>query len=248
MIKVGCHSLTWANFYQGAEYDLRKVLTDIKRLGYAGVELVEPLSALGDAEAFKQYLHTLGLELISLSCSLDSEAKRRIDFLSKFDTDVAMLYSGWVAKRNRREGFLIQSLRSDVDSIADYARKQDINIALHPHKDTLIETKEDLEDFYSEPTNVKLCLDIAHVAACGSDPLKVLKEFKNKIAYIHLKDYDAQKNEFVELGQGSLNLGNILSYLRREYDGWVTVELDHTHTDPVESAKVSREYLKSLGF
>ena len=202
MIKIGCHTLTWANFYQGKEYDIKEVLKDIKKLGYDGAELVEPLSMFGEADSFKEYLHTLGLELVSLSCSLDDEAKHRIDFLTKFDSDVVMIYTGHLSKSRRREGVMVQSLRNDLGTLAEYAEKQNIHVALHPHKNTLIENKDDLEEFYAEKTPVKLCLDIAHIAACGSDPLEVLREFKNKIAYIHLKDYDVLGKEFVELGRG----------------------------------------------
>ena len=246
MIKIACHTLTWANFYK--KYSIKEALKEIKNLGYDGVELVEPLSIIGEADPFKEYLNLLGLELVSLSCSLDEEAKKRIDFLKHFDTNVVMLCTDWIAKSGRRHGLLIQSLRGDLESIAKYAEKQNKNVAFHPHKNTLIETKEDLEDFYSEPTPVRLCLDVGHIAACGSDPLEVLKEFRNKITYIHLKDYDRRKGQFVELGRGDIDLKPILSYLRDNYTGWVTVELDFTVTDPVQSAQTSRKYLKNMGF
>lgn len=247
MIKIGCHTLPWANFYKDKPYDIKKILADIKKIGYDGVELVEPISSIGKAEPFKKYMHTLGLELASLSCSLDEELKHRIDFLKHFDTNVAMLCTGWIAKRERREGILIQGLREDLEPIAEYAEKQDIHVAFHPHKDTLIETREDLEDFYSEPTSVKLCLDIAHLAACGSNPLDILREFREKIVYIHLKDYDYRRKDFTELGWGDLELKLIVSYLKDNYTGWLTVELDHSLMDPIKSAGTSREYLKKLG-
>ena len=248
MIKIGCHSLTWANYYKWKKYNIKKALNDIKKIGYDGVELVEPLSFFEEPETLKKTLHDTGLELISLSCSLDEEFKKRIDFLSQFNASVAMLYTGWVAKGRRKEGFLIHSLRHDLESMANYARKQHIDVALHPHKETLVETKPDLEDFYSEPTDIKLCVDIAHLAACDTDPLEILKEFRKKIVYVHLKDYDHKKKRFTELGRGDLDLGPILSYLKDNYNGWLTVELDFTSTTPVKSARINREYLKKSGF
>ena len=105
MIKIACHSLTWANFYKNREdYDIKKVLTEIKEIGYDGVELVEPLSLIGEANSFKEFLHFLGLELVSLSCSLDKEIENRIDFLSQFNTNVLMVCTGWITKSRRREG------------------------------------------------------------------------------------------------------------------------------------------------
>jgi len=248
MIKLACHSLTWANFYRDKVYDIKEVLKEIKNLDYDGVELVEPLSTIGNPLVFKKYLHTIGLELVSLSCSIDSYLRDRIDFLHDFDTDVVMLCGGWAVKRNRQEGLLIQALRDDLAPITEYARKHHKNIAFHPHKGTVIETRSDLEDFYSEPTSIKLCLDVAHIEACSSSALEVLKEFREKIAYIHLKDYSHKTGKFTELGLGDLNLKPILSYLKDNYTGWATVELDDTATDPAESARISREYLKNLGF
>ena len=247
MIKIACHTLPWANYYRDKKYEIKDVLESIKKLGYDGVELVEPLTDIGKPEPFKKYLHILGLELASLSCSADSEVRNRIDFLKHFDASVAMICAGWITKTDRKEGILVQSLREDLEEIAEYAKARNINLAFHPHKDTLIETKEDLEDFYSTETPVKLCLDVAHIARCGSDPIQVLKEFRNRIVYVHLKDFDSKNKEFVEPGQGDLDLKPILEYLKDNYEGWLTVEVDVARKDPVESARISREYLKEAG-
>jgi len=56
---------------------------------------------------------------------------------------------------------------------------------------------------------------------------------------------------FVELGQGELGIDfpSFLTKLEQiGYDGWVTVELDSTTRTPLESAKISRQYLHELGY
>ncbi|HYW88655.1 MAG TPA: TIM barrel protein [Chloroflexota bacterium] len=53
---------------------------------------------------------------------------------------------------------------------------------------------------------------------------------------------------FTELGRGCLDVPGLLGALRDTgYDGWLMIELDSTWLPPAESARTSREYLRSLG-
>ena len=94
-------------------------------------------------------------------------------------------------------------------------------------------------------------MDTAHLEASGDDALAFIRRFGRKIIYTHIKDYDVKKNVFTELGRGNtrLDVGQCLKALKKTgYDGWLTVELDKTFRTPLESARISRRYLKKHGF
>ena len=97
-----------------------------------------------------------------------------------------------------------------------------------------------------------------------SDALMVLllkgakpEKYADRIKYVHLKDWDpslppemsgqggtAVIKDFVELGQGRVDLKGCVEVLRRRgYDGWLTIELDYTRRTPWESVEMSKDYL-----
>jgi inosose dehydratase len=93
----------------------------------------------------------------------------------------------------------------------------------------------------------------------------VIRDYPERIAYIHLKDVDGdvldavrrdgvdfddavRRRVFTELGRGCLDVPGLCDALRAiEYDGWLMVEQDSTWLAPAESARVSRNYLRGLG-
>jgi inosose dehydratase len=94
-------------------------------------------------------------------------------------------------------------------------------------------------------SSINLCPDTAHIALGGTDNLKVIDTFFDRINYVHLKDLSDEG--FVELGEGSVPLDKIMNLLKQKgYNGWLTVELDASEKTPLESAEISRAYLDKI--
>lgn len=62
----------------------------------------------------------------------------------------------------------------------------------HPHADTHVDTHDNVERFLHEtdPTVVSLCLDTGHLAYCGGDNLRLIRDHPERIGYLHLKQVD----------------------------------------------------------
>lgn len=67
-----------------------------------------------------------------------------------------------------------------------------LRIQFHPHADTHVDTHENVERFLHEtdPDLVSLCLDTGHIAYCGGDSLKLIRDHPDRIGYVHLKQVD----------------------------------------------------------
>ncbi|MBI3080806.1 MAG: TIM barrel protein [candidate division NC10 bacterium] len=116
----------------------------------------------------------------------------------------------------------------------------------------------------TDPSKVGLCLDAGHLAYGGADVLATFRVHRERLRYVHVKDVDAGALErirreclgwldalrqypFTELGRGSLDIKGLFAYLRAsQYGGWVIVEQDTTPRAPLESARLSRQYLKEV--
>ena len=89
-------------------------------------------------------------------------------------------------------------------------------------------------------------LSTGHLQAAGGDPVELVRRYRERIDYVHIKDLDAAGG-FVPLGQGVLDVGGVLQVLRDTgFDGWITVETDGWGGDPGTGARASRARLEQL--
>lgn len=67
-----------------------------------------------------------------------------------------------------------------------------LRLQFHPHADTHVDTHENVERFLHEtdPALVSLCLDTGHISYCGGDNLKLIRDYPDRIGYVHLKQVD----------------------------------------------------------
>jgi inosose dehydratase len=75
-----------------------------------------------------------------------------------------------------------------------------VDLVFHPHADSHVATQPEVERFLTEtdPEVVKLCLDTGHIAYCRGDNLALIKEFPERIGYVHLKQVAPDILEQVE--------------------------------------------------
>jgi inosose dehydratase len=117
-----------------------------------------------------------------------------------------------------------------------------IEASYHPHLGSMAEHPEQIDRLF-EKTDLKICPDLAHLAAGGGDPLTIVKKYYDRLSFVHLKDLD--QNGFAPLGTGSIDLQGVLAFLKEQgYTGDYLVEVDGFAGDPAEACRVSYEYLK----
>lgn len=65
-------------------------------------------------------------------------------------------------------------------------------LVFHTHADSHVGTQEEIERFLdnTDPETVQLCLDTGHVAYCGADNLKIIRDYPDRVQYVHLKQVD----------------------------------------------------------
>ena len=144
-----------------------------------------------------------------------------------------------------------------------------LRTVFHEHCGGYVETEGEIDELMArtEPSLVGLCLDTGHIVYGGGDPLEVLDRHASRVWHVHFKDCDpavaqtarstnlgylsAVRNRlFCELGAGGVDFGEVVAALQRHgYEGWIVVEQDvfPGYGTPAESARRSREYLRSLG-
>ncbi|MES1260945.1 MAG: sugar phosphate isomerase/epimerase, partial [Acidobacteriota bacterium] len=103
---------------------------------------------------------------------------------------------------------------------------------------------------------VTLEMDVFWVSVAGQDPVQMLREWKGRVALLHLKDKEkgtpvqfnegVPKTAFKEVGNGSLDFPAILKAAPGAGVKHYFVEQDQTPADPLDSLRKSFDYLKTV--
>ena len=266
-IKFGYAAITWNG-------DDLKAIEDISAVGFKGIQLRSPiLEKFGDKPgALKDLLAKHRLTMVALSSGnvridpaveQDEIAKHTAN--AKFVRDVGGLYLQVTDERPKRA-----IVPADFDRMGKLLteigkRTADLGVALgyHNHMNNLGERPEEVRAVLAaaDPKFVKLELDTAHYKMGGGDPIAAVKEYRDRLLFLHIKDLEtpipgatgdlSRSYRFVELGRGKVNLKGVFDALHAvNFKGWAVVELDRVPDDartPKESAVIAKQYLEKIG-
>jgi inosose dehydratase len=159
-----------------------------------------------------------------------------------------------------------QRLADALNQTGASCREIGLVAALHPHTNTAIETREDIDAIMrlTDPALVGFAPDTGQIAKGGSDIVEVLETYRDRIAHVHLKDWSGRYERddrgreidttgyanYEPIGDGVLPMPEIFRILSEiDRDIWINVELDGTNQaprPPKEAAAISRRYLGEL--
>jgi len=133
-----------------------------------------------------------------------------------------------------------------------------VTLVYHNHMRAVGEGPAELEAVLdaADARYVKLLLDVAHYQQGGGDPAKAIRQYRDRMVFMHLKDVqspvpateDSQQRtyRFVELGRGKVDLQAVIRALKGiNYRGWAVIELDAVPDKsgtPKQSAIVNKQY------
>src|SRR6266542_4301227 len=283
MARVACSPLAWRNV------QVEAFLDEATDAGYTGVELLEETldEHARQPGRLRYLLQERHVELAATPFTGSfferdtrreelERLRRRADTIAQLDGH-GVVYFRTVRHPARRDMVAgeppllpltkdrFTALADSVNQLCDFCRDAGLTGAFSNRVGTYVETPEEFMEVVerTDPDVVKLAPDIGHWAYAGGDPVRLVPEYRSRLAYLHLKDFDSKRYEtvleqrlsfrhflrddgFKPLGEGDMDVEAVLMPLERaEYPGWVGVELEVAHRPPKELAQVSREYLRS---
>jgi inosose dehydratase len=156
-----------------------------------------------------------------------------------------------------------------LNRAGELALSQGVKLCFHNHVGSFIETRREIDDLWANVDRSKVFQgpDLGHLAWAGADTAQFCRDYAQDIKALHIKDINRKVMDegiargshymefqtagiFAELGEGFVPYPEIFRILDATgFDGWVVVETDRTmKASAAESARISREYLKSLGY
>ena len=223
--------------------DFTGTLQRVAHIGYAGVEFAGygnltsiEMSALLAETRLKAVSSHLGLDVLE-SPQLSTSIRYCKDIGCSFIV-LPSLPKEW----RTQEG--IRVLAPRLDAIGRQCQEHGITFAYHNHDFEF--TRVDgvyLLDYLlqaTDPSLVKIELDVYWVAYAGVDPVSYLQVLADRVVLVHLKDMAADRS-MTEVGKGILNMQQICAFAQ-DHGLWGIVEHDNPQIPSLESARISFEY------
>ncbi|MEJ6507667.1 MAG: TIM barrel protein [Microbacteriaceae bacterium] len=266
----------------GAMLPTPRVLREMSSLGFTATELGAPGFLPASAEGVKQELSAFGMSLLGGFIPVVlHDPQQRVATIEGVRTTAKLFQDAGATK-------FISSAVVDMDwshpealtkaetthmaemfaIIDDICAEHGLEQVLHPHVQTLVETKDDISRVL-DSCDVHFCLDTGHMAFGGQDPVAFASEAMDRVGHVHLKDIRldmvqpvlrrevslmaaTQAGIFTPLGQGDVDILGVVQTLEAAgYDGWYVIEQDTAITDglpgegegPLHQVTTSMQYL-----
>jgi sugar phosphate isomerase/epimerase len=243
-------------FGRRAQDDFPGVLRDVAAAGYAGIECGN-LYARYSREEVQRMLDSTGLSITGIHSGYgDFSDPEKVRANIQFLNDVGAGYMMCSGVSNDGEGLDRYANSVKVfNEVGRQCREAGIWFCYHNHN-WEFETYNGRRaiDFLAaetDPAAVKLNIDIYWVAVGGDDPAAFVRRYKDRCTYFHFKDGQwepgspGKATHFDELGRGSVDFETAVPAALECRPDWIVTEQDRTDGDPAESARISRDFLKS---
>ena len=228
-IRWGVSPIAWCNDDMrelGGDTTLDELLTDVRDIGFDGVELGNKFPR--DPEVLAPIMAGYGLDIVGgwYSSNLlvrDADAEiaalaKHLALLEYMDSSVFILAETSNAVHGDRYGSRLDAhpvlpaadwkqFGERLNTVARFIADRGLRFAYHHHLGTIVETKDELERFFDATgDHVGLVLDTGHALFGGIEPIDVIKARPERVAHVHCKDVRTAKyDEFLANGTSFLN-------------------------------------------
>lgn len=227
----------------GAMLPTRRVLQEMRDLGFTTTELGAPGFLPQEASAVRALLAEFGMTLSGgfspIEAHLASTRERTLQharatarlladsggtlFISAIIMDADWSIPRELSATEHRN--MVETIGLIDEICAEYGLLQ----VLHPHVQTLVETADDVRRIL-DTCDVRWCLDTGHLAIGGIDPVQFAMDAVERVGHVHLKDVrldmarsvldrevslkDAtQAGLFTNLGDGDVDIAGVIQAL-----------------------------------
>ncbi len=251
MLRFAYSTINW-----GDTCDMPTTLAEIRATGWGAVELfAHTLDWLGLPEKLRIQLGDL--QAATLFGVIDVPTtprqltihKNRIDYAAAVGAEAYGVLSGGRLRWRPPSLDEYRDVARFCEELAIYGAAQGVAVAYHPHTGCTIETADEIDILIDQTRALGLCLDASHIALVDEDPVAHLRTYRERLAYVHLKDW--ARGKFVDLGQGTIGIdfpAFLSTLVALDFGGWVVIEASRSDESPLRSAQNNAAYLTNLGY
>ena len=255
---------------EDASADFRATLEKVKEMGYDGVEFAGLFG--NSAEEVKKMCESIGLVPVSAHVPLSDMLKDPNEVFSQYKT-VGCKYIAipYLPGEDRKDALSLYKFIGSAKVLGTIAKTYGLQLLYHNHEFEFEKINGEfiIDKLYKEiPMDLlQPQFDTCWINYAGENPAEFLKKYSGRIEVVHLKDFICQNKvdgpvyelignnkktreengfKFKALGQGVQDFKEILDACEKVDAEYLIVEQDQWYDDdPIECARMSREYLKN---
>lgn len=229
--------------------DFRGTLRKISKMGYEGVEF----AGYGDipAQEMRALLDELNLQAVGSHVALaklEEDLQGEIEYLKTIGAKYAV-----IPHLNEEQRSDWNKLFEQFAVFGEEMKKHGLVFGYHNHA---FEFEEKLKGNYVfdemftqvDSDLLKVEMDIGWVQYAGEEPVQYIHKYTGRLPLLHLKDFRKSEPgtpiDTVELGQGDLNLTEVIQAASDAEVEWLVVEQDRCENPPIQSVETSLNWLK----
>ena len=257
--KLGVQAYTFRDAYNGKnanEKALENVFTCLKSLGYD--EIQTDSFGIFSPHTFARLAHDAGLEIVGTFNDYDEMIKDPEEIMRLHREVIKSNLMGVAglpdpARESKEELFkFIDTYNQLGDKVKPYGFK----LIYHNHHFEFVrfDNGKTIMDYLYEglnPETISFCLDTHWVQRAGGNPTTWIEKLANRIDILHLKDMAVIRDAnnviqplITEIGNGNIDFDSVIAAAEKGNVKYYCVEQDTCPGDPMDSLKISAEYLK----
>lgn len=234
--------------------DDEAVLKKITETGFRFIEVLEGnlTKYASDIQVLKDMLDKYNAGMMSVCVGANfiykdalEDEMVHMETVAELAEQVGVSYIGICGGAIRGKGIRDGDYKLLAEGLSEAAKifeAHGLEASYHPHLGSMAEHQEQMDKLFGL-TDIKICPDLAHIAAGGGNPLEIVKKYYDRISFVHLKDLD--KNGFAPLGMGTIDINGVLDFLKEKgYAGDYLVEVDGYLGNPQKACEISYKFLK----
>ncbi len=256
--------------------DFEGTLKAVSEMGYDGVEFAGICGK--SAEEVKKLCEKYDLIPISAHVSLKEMREQADVFETYKKIGCKFIVIPYLPAEDRPDGDECSALIEEVKELGKKAAANNLTLLYHNHDFEFVKLSDGeyfLDKLYKEvPADLlETEIDTCWVNVAGEDPAQYVKKYSGRARVVHLKDFykkgenvdgmyeligikpteaaaSAEAFGFRPIGHGMQNIPEIINASKEAGAQWLIVEQDRPtpSKDPMDEVKLSREYLKSIGY
>jgi sugar phosphate isomerase/epimerase len=234
-----------------AERDFAGTLSQVARIGYAGVELAGyhglPVREL------KTILDDLALRAAGSHIALDRiETETESVIEENLTLGNPFVVVPWLPIE-RRNLDSYKQIAARLNDLGETMRISGLTLCYHNHdfEFRVLENGQTGLDILlgeTDPLLVKAEVDTYWALHAGADPVAFIRNLPGRVPLLHLKDRDKSDGSFAEIGTGDLPTADLIAAANEIGTQYLVVEQDLCKRPTLESATISYDNLKAMGY
>lgn len=226
------------------EKDVAKTLEAVKAAGYDFVELAGT-GGLSPME-FRRLLDGCGLIAVSAHVGLQ-DLVQNVELVTDVAQTIGYKYLVFSWNAPDAQGWL--DAAQQADEAGEALRLAGLQLCYHNHAHEFapLDGKCVLDAIMDNtaPENLAAELDVYWVRDAGLDPVGQIRKYGDRCPLLHIKDMTvAEPHTFTEVGRGAIDMPAVFQVGREIGVEWYIVEQDLSAGDPLESARISAQYMR----